>query len=212
MKVIPFSLYSLINSIHLYSLYVENTPLKRYSKPLLIPSLMLFYYLSSSKVSKTLFTALFFAFLGDTFLMYQKTFILGCFTFCLGNTLYAYLNYKKINKINFPLLITSLSIFYSIYLFGMFPYVKSYLGEMIYLVFLYFIPLVFMNSFAFYNMCNNRDTKSILLFIGTLCFMISDYILTIVWYVKPNYPMYLINEYVMVTYLSAQGLLTYGLA
>ena len=30
--------------------------------------------------------------------------------------------------------------------------------------------------------------------------------------VKPNYPMYLINEYVMVTYLSAQGLLTYGLA
>ena len=97
----------------------------------------------------------------------------------------------------------------SIYMFIMFPVVKDYLKEMTGLVFLYFIPLVFMMSFSFYNMVVNFTVVNFLLFFAALNFLTSDYILSLIWYVTPIKHS---DFYVMVTYLLAQGLLTYGLS
>ena len=97
----------------------------------------------------------------------------------------------------------------SIYMFIMFPVVKDYLKEMTGLVFLYFIPLVFMMSFSFYNMVVNFNIVNFLLFFAALNFLTSDYILSLIWHVTPIKHS---DYYVMVTYLLAQGLLTFGLS
>lgn len=211
MEQVSFSLYSLVNSVHIYACITGKEVLRRYSKPYLIPSLIMFYYYTHSLKTKNklLFTALFLGFLGDTLLLYQITFLPGCFSFFFGNCIYSYLIFKKISKVNYILLGGVFTSMASIYMFIMFPVVKDYLKEMTSLVFLYFIPLVFMMSFSFYNMVVNFNVVNFLLFFAALNFLTSDYILSLIWYVTPIKHS---DFYVMVTYLLAQGLLTYGLS
>jgi len=65
------------------------------TKPLLLISLMAYYVLSNSHVDKLFVLALFFAFLGDTFLLSNDYFLFGLGSFLVMQLLYAYCFFKQ---------------------------------------------------------------------------------------------------------------------
>jgi len=69
------------------------------TKPLLMISLMAFYVLSSAKIDKLFLIALFFAFLGDTFLLSDNYFLHGLGSFLIMQVLYAICFFKQFDRL-----------------------------------------------------------------------------------------------------------------
>lgn len=96
MKNLPIALFFLLALLHLLGLSMEHNSLVLFTKPLLMPSLAIWFAQSTSSVSKPSFlgravwSALIFSTLGDVLLMFEGPlfFILGLGAFLLAHVFY----------------------------------------------------------------------------------------------------------------------------
>ncbi|MFN3021441.1 lysoplasmalogenase [Chryseobacterium sp. TY3] len=173
--------------------------LRFFSKTLLMPLLLVFYWLASQKSNQpkqNLFIAgLILSWFGDVFLLFDWGFIAGlgsflaahiCCIFCL----------KKFSVSN---ALWSLP-FVLIYLFTFLTFLFPHLGDMKIPVILYALCISGMLYFSL-------KTKQILLIIGAVFFVISDSVLAINLFVNQSK---VLGFLVMFTYVLAQSLLTFG--
>ena len=210
------TIYLIIVTIHLYSCFHHQEELRKVTKCLLMPILALIYYLGCPKenFSKVILFAIFFGYLGDVFLIIENLFLLGVASFIIGHLLYiitflietGFKNYRK-NLLVF--LLVCLVYFYlesEILKYFRPAIIKAGLWGPL---FVYESILVALNiSSALYAYCY-RNIYSILTYIGSLIFMVSDCVLAKQLFLENNKYYQII---IMFTYILAQSLISLGMA
>jgi uncharacterized membrane protein YhhN len=194
-------------------LYVfKDVPKSRFfSKPLLMPLLLLFYLLSSKQPINFIIFALIFSFFGDLFLLWEKRkffFILGLLSFLFAHIFYILTflytsNYFK----GVPFYLYLFIIPYIIY--GL--YIFKFLGESIEKIkipiLIYIITIIFMSFSTIPRYYYVGFNEFIFPFIGSILFIISDSLLAIKVF-KNKIPENSIS--IMLTYIFAQFFIILG--
>lgn len=188
-----------------------NEGLRFYTKPLLIPTLMLFYFFSISKqnsLSKLMLAGLFFSFLGDVFLLWDNYFIPGLICFLTTHVLYIIYFIKTANQSSwhlkkYPLLIVPVSAYTMALLWVLLPS----LGALTVPVVIYATVISIM-LLASINLFTKIKSPAYIYFIaGAALFVLSDSLLAINKFYQPF-------EYagiaIMLTYCAAQYLIVKG--
>ncbi|WP_291724620.1 lysoplasmalogenase [Bernardetia sp.] len=211
--------------LNLYANYKYDFVLELASKPFLIPTLGLYFFLNTRKVVnsykkglvKFVLIALFLAWLGDTFLLFQNQnplfFILGLGSFLVSHILYILTFKKSLNnqELGEPktLLIRAIPFIGTAIL--MLTYLYKWLtGAMIVAVPLYVLVIVVMAFMAMERSGKVLKASAEYVFFGAFLFMVSDSLLAIDIFVRsltiPYAPVF-----VMATYIAAQTLIVYGM-
>jgi len=207
----------LLIGTHLFAVGIENSELVHWTKPVLMPVLALYFWLSSKEVAPQVrwgvLIALVFSWLGDSLLMYQGKseiyFLSGLGAFLVAQVLYA-LNFRHLRektkkgmewRTKFSVAILSLFYVFMIYTFW------NFLGELKLPVIIYGACLVGMVIMATIRKNRTNETSFSLLFFGAIAFLMSDCMLAVTKFVGA-FP--LSQFWVMVTYLAAQVLIVQG--
>lgn len=217
---INYSLFLIIISGDLAGRLLKYGILDYIFKPLLLLWLMLFFITSTKTVKiswkKWLVFALFFSWLGDIILMFADFqtifFILGLLSFLTAHIFYAITFHyttknspeKSILRKN-PLLIFP----FLLIAFGFYWIVKDSLGDLQIPVIIYVIVIMTMLLFALNRYQKVQKRSFIWVFLGGICFMISDFILGINKFVFES-KLYLAGVWIMTTYILAQWLIVEG--
>lgn len=208
--------YFTVVSIHLFSILNEQTLWVMISKALLMPCLLLIIYFHSkfsSKADKVLFLAILFGWFGDILLMYDSliSFALGFFSFFIGHMAYIYLFSKDVSRrrqthyiMERPYLILPFIAIIIFSITSLWGTTHPYPGLPIYL---YAFTIALMSVFALNRKHAASQSSWIIVVIGTLLFIISDYLLSYKLFTA-NFPYD--SVIVMITYTCAQGLIVYG--
>ena len=208
--------YLLIVTIHLYCCFHHHEDIRKFTKCLLMPFLAMTYYLGcpKEKFSKVILFAILFGYLGDILLLIEGLFILGVVSFLVGHLLYTVTffvetglkNYRK-NLLVF-LLVCVVYFYIETEVLGYFrpALVKFGLWGPL---FVYTSILSALNiSSALYAYCY-RNIYSILAYIGSIIFYVSDCILAKQLFFEYN-KYYQIS--IMFTYILGQSLISLGMA
>lgn len=202
--IIPYVLVSILNVIFLVK---GNTKGKFFTKPLLIPLLLLFYLLNVTSPNNYIIIALICCMLGDIFLLWpekQACVLAGITSFLTGHIFYII---TFINGTNFP---TWFFVFLLPYIIleliiarKLFPSMKELkIPSTIYM------SILLIMSFTSLTRVWVVSLDSFLLtFIGSLFFIISDIILAFDIFVKHKQSY---EVYIMSTYILAQLLIILG--
>ena len=209
-RLIPFTSIAVI---HLIALFLNNTDLAFYSKPLLMPSLLIYFLLTTKASPLRLWVgvALVMSFFGDTFLMFahfkSMYFLLGLVSFLMAHVAYIFINYKATEPGSSGFNFHWSDLIFVIFGIGFFYVLSSSLGEMFYPTMVYTAVICMMAISARQRMGNANDLSVKLVLAGACLFVMSDSILAYNKFVE-NIPYERIL--VMTTYLSAQWLIIEG--
>ena len=208
--------YLLIVTIHLYCCFHHHEDIRKFTKCLLMPFLAMTYHLGcpKEKFSKVILFAILFGYLGDILLLIEGLFLLGVVSFLVGHLLYIVTffaetglkNYRK-NLLVF-LLVCVVYFYIETEVLGYFrpALVKFGLWGPL---FVYTSILSALNiSSALYAYCY-RNIYSILAYIGSIIFYVSDCILAKQLFFEYN-KYYQIS--IMFTYILGQSLISLGMA
>ena len=211
--------------LNLYANYTYNFTLELASKPFLIPILAIYFYLNTKEVTipykksliNFILTALFLAWLGDVFLLFQAQnplfFMLGLGSFLISHILYI-LTFKKSIQ-NKELGETKTLLIRAIPFIGTFILMFTFLYKSLDTVMLVAVPIYMLVIVTMAFMAMERTGKVLkasaeYVFFGAFLFMVSDSLLAIDIFVKtltiPFAPVF-----VMLTYVAAQTLIVYGM-
>ena len=208
--------YLIIVTVHLYSCFHHHEDIRKATKCFLMPFLALTYYLGcpKEKFSKVILFAIMFGCLGDVFLIIENLFLLGVVSFLVGHLLYIITflvetGLKNYRKNLFVFLLVCLIYFYlesEVLRYFRPAIIKAGLFGPL---FVYTSILVALNiSSAIYAYCY-ANIYSILTYIGSLIFAISDCILAKQLFLE-NKKYYQII--IMFTYILGQSLISLGMA
>ncbi|MEH6535534.1 MAG: lysoplasmalogenase [Psychroserpens sp.] len=183
------------------------------SKPAIVLSLLVFFWIKSKTLSKSLryiiASALLFSLLGDLLLMFVEVsasyFLLGLVAFLIAHIMYVIAFLKHRNNAVKPFGFIAILLVYAC---GLFYLLKEGLNEMLIPVIIYMIVILSMSTAAFTRRDNVPKLSYILVFLGAICFMISDSILALNKFFRPfEYA----NFGIMLTYALAQYLIIIGI-
>ena len=209
-------LYLVIVIVHLYCCFHHHEEVRKVTKCFLMPFLALTYYLGcpKEKLSKIIIIAIIFGCLGDVFLIIEGLFLLGVVSFLVGHLLYIITFFvetgiKNYRKNLFVFLLVCLVYFYlesEVLKYFRPAIIKAGLWGPL---FVYAIILAGLNiSSAIYAYCY-ANFYSVLTYIGSLIFAISDCILAKqVFLEKSKYQ----ETFIMFTYILGQSLISFGMA
>ena len=213
-------LYLILSASHLYCCHYKLIELRKCTKVFLMPLLGIIYYLGTPKAqfSKNVLTGIFFGFLGDVLILVDDPFspliVPGIVSFFIGHVLYVVSFLRETGYHNYKKYFFVLLIFCGVFFYGetfAFKYLKDGFakrGVMIpgvsYLTLLAVLNITSgFYSFTYFNI------YSLLTFIGSFIFFVSDFILVRKMFYEDN-KYYQVS--LMATYILAQSLICYGLA
>ena len=190
--------------LHLTALYWDLELLRRLSKLVLIPLLLLVYISSSNaKPQKAIVIALIFSFLGDSLLLGKNStfFLSGIVAFLVTQLLYIYAIVKSsaIHPLGVLLGSTVFGTYAGVFLYFLFPT----LGDFTAAISIYALTICSFGILAFQKFFGN-PRGGVGLLLGAVLFILSDSMIAInQFYVNYNY----FTIEIMATYLMAQGLI-----
>lgn len=208
------AIFSLIVILELISNQIESlSSLHIAVKPLIVISIMFFFYKQSKSFQKSIrqlmLLALFFSLMGDVLLMFVEQnplfFICGLIAFLLAHVMYilVFIKNRKPSQKVLPIIVVLL-----IYGSGLFYVLKDGLGEMLIPVIAYMLVILTMATTAFLRKGNDSSQSYQLVFLGAVLFLISDSLLALNMFYKPI-PLASIS--IMVTYALAQFFIVFGI-
>jgi uncharacterized membrane protein YhhN len=195
-----------VSLIYLITLFFKESLLQFILKGCLVP-LILAVYISVAEVRLwQVILALVFGWIGDVLLLKTSNilrFKLGLVSFLIGHVLYIIALFKYAHPLNIPVLIISAAVAacYGVFIFR----VIHSPHEMRIPVMAYEVILLTMAVFALQFFLAQGRMLGAFVFIGSICFVASDTMLTLLTFRKIN--LYVL---VMITYIAAQLLITLG--
>ena len=194
---------------------LQNESLRHFTKPLILFSLFIYFVINGRSLARSTYIlmllALFFSWLGDSFLMYDAIspnyFMLGLVSFLTAHILYCVVFLKRWNTSapsTYWLVLIALMLYGSV----LFMQLKDKLGELLIPVIIYVSAILLMAITAFRRKKMVASESFTLVFIGALFFIASDSILAINKFLNAVPYSHIL---VMVTYAAAQYLITKGI-
>jgi uncharacterized membrane protein YhhN len=184
-----------------------------FTKPLIVISLIVFFFSQSKTIQKTIrnfmLLALLFSLAGDILLMYDDQdpmfFMFGLVVFLKAHIMYIIVFLKHRNKSRNLIPFIALLIIYGA---GLFYLLKDGLGAMFLLVVVYMIVILTMATTAFLRKGNVPKLNYNLVFLGAILFLVSDSLLSLNMFHK-TIPF--ANIMIMLTYGLAQFFIVLGI-
>jgi uncharacterized membrane protein YhhN len=184
-----------------------------FTKPLIVISLIVFFFSQSKTIQKKIrnfmLLALLFSLAGDILLMYDDQdpmfFMFGLVAFLMAHIMYIIVYLKHRNKSRKPLPFIALLIIYGA---GLFYLLKDGLGAMFLPVVVYMIVILTMVTTAFLRKGNVPKLNYNLVFLGAILFLVSDSLLSLNMFYK-TIPF--ANIMIMLTYGLAQFFIVLGI-
>lgn len=198
-----------------------ETTLLFFSKPLLMPILMVFLWINTKlqdKFSKLIFIGLFFGWIGDILLMFNNNdlFVFGLASFLLCHIFYITAFVGNIRKSKYKLSLVNkfvlglLPLFYLIVLYTyLYPHIAGNEQNKPFLipVTVYAVTIVTMSLFSLWRIGASNRISTAFIILGAFTFMISDSLIALNKFVSPfQYA----NLFIMLTYCLAQLWITTG--
>ncbi|MGB1171536.1 MAG: lysoplasmalogenase [Flavobacteriaceae bacterium] len=196
-----FTSFSILN---IAGIMMEWESIRLFSKPLLIPTLILFYWNKNQNADRGILIALAFCFLGDILLLNTSTlfFLLGLGSFLVAQIIFTLKMGERIIRIRKDLLIAGLP--FVLYATGLFVLLFPKLGILAPAVLVYAFAICCFGILSLTYWLQN-PTKGQLILGGALLFIISDSMLALNQF---YYPFEFFDLGVMLTYLVAQLFIT----
>lgn len=219
MKKTILILFVIVAAGNLIAHLIENTDLAFYTKPFLMPLLMVYFAVSSAEKKSLLnfgLLALLFSWIGDVVLMFQERgeiyFMLGLTAFLIAHLIYIY-TYKKARweEEENGLLPTQRIRYVFILVLagcGLVYVLLPRLGELTIPVIIYASVIVAMAIVALNRFGYTSQASFGFVFFGAVLFMMSDSILAINRFVEP---LPVAGLWIMLTYILAQFCIVQGL-
>ncbi len=186
-------------------------------KPLIMLSLGVFFYFEKpekDRLSKTVLWAIFFAWGGDVFLMFtdkgELYFPLGLVFFLVSHIFYILAYRLSFPQNEFSLLQTNKRLVLPFIFVGtiVYTFLFNKLGILQIPVFFYTLVLISMSVFALNRYKKVSQTNFLMVFVGSLFFIVSDLCLAINMFA---FPIPASGIIVMTTYITAQYLIVRGI-
>ena len=201
-------LFIILFYITYLSLLISGSEFAMWLKPFLVPSLLLLFLESPKKVlDRTLIGAIGFSAIGDLLLIFdgRSFFILGLLSFLLAHLFYIWIFKKRSNAITLNIKNSFLGVIMLVYYVALMSYLWPHLGEMRIPVMVYGLVI---SSMLWMAAMLVTKPWGWLLVMGAVLFVVSDSLLSVRLFVNAfDYDAF----WVMLTYLSAQLCLVYGL-
>lgn len=214
-------IYFLLATAEIIGTHIEYLPLIFATKPLLMVTLFVWFYLqtkesANNKFRKYLLLSIVFAFGGDTFLMFlpfdEIFFLLGLGSFLIGQLFYVFAfsnsimtSKKAFNKPLGIILLTTFLSYYALLMYSLFPYLEDFLIP----VLVYGVAVCAMGVSSGWRLNKVSKESFALVFIGAMLFVLSDTLIAVNQFL---YKGKLLNAQVaiMITYVLAQYLIAKG--
>jgi uncharacterized membrane protein YhhN len=182
------------------------------AKPLIVGSLILFFYLRSDhllpKTRKLMLLALSFSLIGDVLIMFEDIsnnyFLAGLVSFLLAHIMYIFVFLEKRNQSIKPIAFITLLL---IYAFGLFYLLKDSLDDLLIPVIFYVVAILIMTITATLRKEKVLSLSYNLVLLGALLFMISDSFIALNKFYTPVAYEHII---IMSTYALAQYFIVMG--
>ena len=190
--------------INIFGVATDHQMMMRFSKPLIIPLLLLNVLFSSSNIPKTYYLALIFSFLGDVFLMFEgpNYFLSGIGSFLITQISFSIILFPSLKQSNLKNRILGTMLFGS-YLFIFLAYMYPELGDFKIPVIIYGLTISIFGFLAFQTWRLNSRYINILT--GAAFFIISDSMIALNSF---YYHEKVFGYWVMLTYVIAQFLIS----
>ena len=217
MKTKLFALvFGLVGIIQLYAEAVGHIPLRNFSKPLVVITLLVWLYNATDlrgRFHKRISTGLVFSLIGDVFLMLQANntsfFNYGLIAFLLCHIFYIRaftLDHKSNPDVRNPFFLWGTGALI-IFCIGLFFYLQPFLGAMQFAILIYAIVITFMAIMALNRYGKVNLSSFQLILFGALFFLLSDSILAVN---KFSISIPQAGVLIMATYMIAQYFIVYG--
>lgn len=215
-KILIAVLFVIISVIHLYHSWKDDDKNRKITKPFLLPLITCFYLISIPTITWTFVIALFFAWLGDIFLMQkgQKFFSAGGISFLISHLflIFTYIPHINFNSINYFIILSIGLIYVLLIIYIVSNFIKSLPKILKILMTIYLGINAVMNIFALMQYITLKDKASLLILIGTISFYISDLSCLAVRCTTKKEYVFKKHFTVMITYLIAFVLITFGIS
>ncbi|MBN1801734.1 MAG: lysoplasmalogenase [Candidatus Lokiarchaeota archaeon] len=218
-------LFCLDSILHIYGILKESKNLIKFSKPLLMPLLALYYAFGTFAINQfdvLIVFALIFGALGDTFLLSQeneKYFLIGMVAFLLGHVFYiiSFSLYLGGDILRFPVYGFLLVIPVIVLVIIAFPKFKKGLGSMKIPVFVYMGVIILMHVFALLRLSKLPGLYCpcfFFVYLGSFLFILSDSIIAIDQFGESkikNMRLYIMITYILAQFFIVQGIILTGI-
>ena len=206
LKIIFMVILGVVSLVYLATLFFKEGLLQFILKGCLVPLILAVYISSANTILLLIVLALVLGWIGDILLLKTSNllrFKLGLVSFLIGHVLYIVTLLKYAQPLNIVVLIISAAVAtcYGIFIFK----VIHSPHEMRIPVMVYEVILLTMAVFALQFFLAQGEMLGAFVFIGSICFVASDTMLTLLTFRKIN--LYVL---VMITYIAAQLLITLG--
>jgi len=193
-----------ISLLDIIGVVLNNSLLQLIFKPLIMPSLILLYYLSSKRKNKWYVAAMFFSFLGDVLLLDKSNmFLYGIAAFLITQLLYVFIISKELPRAHWKNKIIA-SIPFLVFFITLINVLKPGLGEFLLPVVVYGAAISIFGMVSLLNYLLRRDKSSLILLLGAVLFILSDSMIALnKFYVASA----LYGLAIMATYILAQYLI-----
>ena len=202
-------IYFVVTALDLIGVGLDEEWLVLICKPLMMTSLMAFYWVVSSSRSKLYLGALFFSLLGDIFLLDKEgMFLLGIGAFLITQILFIVLVLKRSSAFSIPKLIMS-AIPFLIYLVVLMQALGPKLDDLFYPVLIYGSVISLFGITALNYHLNQRNANSRILLTGAVLFIGSDSMIALNKFYSPHmiYPVAIMLTYALAQYLICHSML-----
>lgn len=206
-SLLVLMLYFLVAITDLVFIYLDQHSFRWFSKPLLIPLLVVAFYNEIPKpfpsIVYLVIFALFFSWCGDVFLQAEGFFIPGLVSFLLAHIFYIIYFRKQATEKRKWMVILPVLVYLSAFTVYLFPY----LGDMKIPVVFYSLTIGTMLVMAFHVSDKQGKNYAAWFRYGALFFVLSDSVLAFNLFVEK---MEILSLVVMITYVLAQAMIVRG--
>ncbi len=199
-----------VSLLHLWACGTKRTRLMYTSKGFILLSLIMCVVLLSQTIDRLFLLALVFCLVGDILLIPRRTFVAGGISFFFAHLMFILSYQRHIDLARFPLWFAVLSTgaAAALSLSTLAPVFKKEKGPLALAASGYLLSVCLHSAAAAAMMCTLRTTPSLLVWLGTLSFLVSDCMIV--------HRQFKIREFagfrfwIMLTYIAAVGFITGG--
>ncbi len=181
MKYTAIIFFVIVTFTDLYLISSKQEKKRYYTKPFIVPGIILIYLLFAHQYNKYLMLALLFSFIGDLLLLFSEKklfFRLGLFAFLSSHLFYIYtfaenIAFNRISSFWIPLALIP----YLIYAWKIFQDLRPYLEHYFIPVILYIVTIIGMSYVSLFRFWTSQGISYWFPFIGSIFFIISDTLL-----------------------------------
>lgn len=202
-------IFLLVSILDIIGIFLDNSLLQSIFKPLIIPTLLIWYISKADAPNKWYMIALVFSFIGDVLLLDKMNlFIFGIGAFLITQVMYVFIFSKGLaasNSKNKLKSIIPFLLFYSILMAVLAPKLNDFLIPVV----IYGIAISIFGVVALLNYLHFKKRITLTLLQGALLFIVSDSLIALNKFYEEQqlYPIIIMVTYIMAQYLIANYML-----